>query len=166
MPRVLFLSRWFAFFCICCITRSLQVLYSRANSLMVEHTSCTLISWDTCCGKPSHRRNRWNLVRKAAVSIFALCTFLMIKNVSVSAMCLLISKCYLSNYTHVKFIYIKSVHMKYLPGHHTTIDNAQNNNSLCTVSQELRHSVMKQESPSIQVLTRWQKHLHIRNMKI
>lgn len=54
--------------------------------------------WET---KPQEESLEPCIVRKTAVSIFAICTFLLIKNVLVSAICLLISKCYLSYYTYL-----------------------------------------------------------------
>lgn len=57
LPRVLFRSLWFAFFSICCWTRSLVVRYSKANS---ERTLQNLFGLDSairCWGIPSHNKN-------------------------------------------------------------------------------------------------------------
>lgn len=59
LPRVLFLSRWLAFFSSCCKTRSLVVLYSRENSETIRQNSFGLVSWTRCSGIPSQRMNLW-----------------------------------------------------------------------------------------------------------
>lgn len=56
-PLVLLRSRWLAFFSSCCITRSLVVLYSRANSDTILQNSFGFVSCILCNGIPSHRMN-------------------------------------------------------------------------------------------------------------
>lgn len=59
-PLVLFLSRWLAFFSSCCITLSLVVLYSSANSDTIRQNSFGFVSCTLCSGMPSQRMNLWN----------------------------------------------------------------------------------------------------------
>lgn len=57
LPRVLFRSLWFAFFSICCWTRSLVVRYSKENSERILQNLFGLDSAMRCWGIPSHSRN-------------------------------------------------------------------------------------------------------------
>lgn len=57
LPLVLFLSRWFAFFSICCCTRSRVVRYSSANSDTIRQNSFGRDSGIRCWGTPSQSRN-------------------------------------------------------------------------------------------------------------
>lgn len=55
----MFLSRWLAFFCNCCSTRSRVVRYSSANSDTTRQNSLGLVSGSRASGTPSHSRKRW-----------------------------------------------------------------------------------------------------------
>lgn len=59
LPRVLFRSRWLAFFSRVCITRSRVVRYSSANSEMIRASSWGLVRGTRCRGTPSHSEKRW-----------------------------------------------------------------------------------------------------------
>lgn len=115
-PLVLFLSRWLALFCFCCSTRSLVVRYSRANSLRILLKRWMLTSRTAYIGWPRNSRKAWNLQMHGKTSQRSWNQILTVSNKK--------RTCHLHLNTPVDY---------------SSVYDLQNNDSLCTVFEEVRH---------------------------